>query len=538
MSFVKTRTAVTNVISNEDKVRVIHVGGQTITQQVISAQSSSLQNTMWNFNTPSTNTIVNRDWRVRYYVKFTPNDADAGFKDAADAPAMFPIASATANTQLSLNGASTSVQTNLISGALLRYGVTDDDRRGSLSTTAAYPDLVRSYAEAGATMLNPLASYGFIATEDSRGAFPYTLDTSDGSRSYVFTEPVFVSPLVSGCTPTDGFINLSSAQLLLNFSNSLEELMWSHDSTQETKDYDGMSISFYRTPELLLEFITPNAMYVIPKFISYDYYSPTISTQSSPRLSAGAVIPSFSTQTVQLSSIPKRVYIYVQRSNRKAVETSTFCRIDSISCNFNNQSGLLASSSEQQIFNMNYRNGCNLTYTQTHSQVGSVVCVEFGSDIGLDMDLAPGTSGLYNIQFQIGFTNISAAAFDPIVICAYMMQGECTLGNNECSFKLGNISSSDVMNTVMYGPEVHHNILDQGGSFFSGLKSFVNKAASGIGSVARLAAPIVSAINPQYGALVGQAGQYADLAKQASGGMLSGGGLAQHRLKRTTSKKR
>jgi len=91
----------------------------------------------------------------------------------------------------------------------------------------------------------------------------------------------------------------------------------------------------------------------------------------------------------------------------------------------------------------------------------------------------------------------------------------------------------------MSGREVdyHHFNGISGGSFWTSLKSFVNKVASGVGSVAKIAAPIVGAIAPQFAAPIAGVGGLASAVENATGGRLSGGKLAGTRVSRRAMKR-
>ena len=187
---------------------------------------------------------------------------------------------------------------------------------------------------------------------------------------------------------------------------------------------------------------------------------------------------------------------------------------NNISINFANVSGLFASASPQQLWKMSERNGCNISWVEYQSYRGSVIVIDFGKDIGLDSDLAPGTQGLFQIQPTISFTNISASNFTPEINVVYILQGQVTIVPNACRFTLGNLTRQIVMDTSTMGVEVPISRLDTGGSFWSKLKNTVGK-------VARFISPALQAVNPELGAI--SQGVARLTGQGLSGGILSGG---------------
>jgi hypothetical protein len=225
-------------------------------------------------------------------------------------------------------------------------------------------------------------------------------------------------------------------------------------------------------------------------------------------------VPGFACQSQQLNQVPRRMMIFVRQQNPTSFTTQSFCRIDNISINFANVSGLFASATPQQLWKMSERNGCNISWVEYQSYRGSVIVIDFGKDIGLDSDLAPGTQGLFQIQPTISFTNISASNFTPEINVVYIFQGQVTIVPNACRFTLGNLTRQIVMDTSTTGVEVPISRLDTGGSFWSKLKNTVGK-------VARFISPALQAINPELGAI--SQGVARLTGQGLSGGILSGG---------------
>jgi len=276
-----------------------------------------------------------------------------------------------------------------------------------------------------------------------------------------------------------------------------------------------------------------------------EYYQPVISTQQGSALAPGASVASFACQSQQLNQVPKRMLVFVRHLNPSSLETQSFCRIDGFNLNFANVAGLFASASTQQLWQMSQRNGSNISWVEWENWRGSVLAIDFGKDIGLEADLAPGTQGLFQIQPQVSFTNVSPDPFTPEINVVYILQGNVVVVPNACRFTLGNLTRETVLQTATFGQEIPHemhSILDSGGSFWSSLKSFVKKAVHGIGSAAKVAsamAPALGMINPALGASVGSiasgVSRFAPAFEGALGNGMAGGRMAGGRLRRVAA---
>lgn len=139
-----------------------------------------------------------------------------------------------------------------------------------------------------------------------------------------------------------------------------------------------------------------------------------------------------------------------------------------------------------------------------------------------------GCQGQYTIQIQMDVVNDSGETAAWEFYQVFMMEGTFSISENFARASLGNLNNQMVLQTKMSGREVdyHHYVSLSGGGFWSGLKSFVNKIATGVGSVARFVAPVVSAIAPEFSPIVAGVSGLSSAVKDATGGRLAGGMLA------------
>ena len=299
----------------------------------------------------------------------------------------------------------------------------------------------------------------------------------------------------------------------------------------------------YQAPELLTTYITPDLVEPIPQLQVLPYVKPQEYIKSIESLASGASTRVIS-DSIRLSQIPKKMYLFCRhkRSEVNQDYSDSFLRIDRLSVLFNNQSGLFASASEQDLYAISKSNGLNLSYPQWRLYRGGVFCCEFGKDIELLDNEAPGVQGVYTIQVQMDVTNVSDFPFDGEFFVVMLNEGSFSISEQFARASLGNLSPQAVL-MAKESPEIAHVHYDalQGGGFFSGLKNIIHKISSGIGQVADVAShilPVIPGIGPEIGAITGAVGNVAKGISGAtrgsgiSGGMISGGARSGARARR------
>ena len=206
---------------------------------------------------------------------------------------------------------------------------------------------------------------------------------------------------------------------------------------------------------------------------------------------------------------------------------------------------MFSSASEQDLFEISKRNGLNLSYQQWRKYRGGVFCLEFGKDIGLLDNEAPGVQGQYTMQIQMDVSNVSGADFIPEFYQLFLMEGTFSIAENMGRASLGNLTQQAVL-ASKEAPELDYNHYQtlQGGSFWSSLKSFVNKISRGVQKGVKIAetlAPAVVGAFPELAPFAGALpllGQVAGGVRGATGGRLAGGRLAGGRMSRRAMRNR
>ena len=267
------------------------------------------------------------------------------------------------------------------------------------------------------------------------------------------------------------------------------------------------------------------------------------------------------TNSLQLNQIPDKLIIFVRKlaSNQSYGDPDVALPISQVSINFNNMSGILASASQVQLWQMTRENGCNNTwldfygaamgtrqgviqyngqgvppYTgqtngsniyaavnpaagvattaagsatkvgyiqQVYATAGSYLCLEFGKDIQLTEDFyAAGSLGNFNLQVQLNLANYNSYDYDAAhpceIVLITMNSGVFVCERGTSSTYTGILTKQDVLEASQQDHYTHDDVARiVGGGFFGALKS----AASRLAPMARQAASAVGNAAMQHG---------------------------------------
>lgn len=495
-------------------------GGKEVSYQQFIATSFSDQNCTWDCNPPDVRTIVDRKVYVKmsYLLTFTGSDQGSNLLAIGtdDAPRAFPIAQTTQTLRASINNTTVSIDTNAVINALLWYHNDRRTRREDYSGTPSMLDQSQDYSTLTGFVRNPLGLYGDNTSEEARGGFVgmTVLTNTHTSATVLLTvrEPLFLSPYLFGKRSDPGFVGINKMQVYLQFGDLTRA--WSHATggntiTTITASVTGGSQQAAGvSPTLEFCYITPKNIPPIPRSVYYPYFevieyvSPTVTV-------ASGASSTTNTNSFFLSSIPKRIYLYVRREDkdRTYLTTDTFGYIQQISVKFGNRVGLFSSASPESLYLMSVNNGCNMSWNQWSKGVGSVICMEPGKDIGLDELNAPGVAdgGQFFLQVTFTFSNpgLASVIYSPYVVVV----NEGTILNEDARSipQIGVITKADVLRSEESGvPQVSYQQAETiyGGDFFSSLKSFIGKTVPYVSTGLEIAKKACGALE-KYGPLIG-----------------------------------
>lgn len=539
MQAIKVVEPRVNVREDEQKNHIVLQGGSRYTEKTHIADSwgnpgETPVEAQFSFDPPSAQTITDRMMRIRCYVDVESKDGDFQL-GTNDGPRQFPIHSMCETLTVQINGESISDNIGEKLHAMLAYGNCPEDRNKTWSTTPAMPDQYQQLSDwtTYGSGKNPLADYGENSSETPRGGFVAQVISPTHIR-YVITEPVLMSPFYDGLgSQVEGFCNVEQFDLSYRWVSDPSQF-WTHSDAGNA--ISGVNVSFYRAPEILVTYITPDITQNIPRLLTLPYHKQISYRKDVSAMAIGEKRTGLLSDSIKLSQIPRRMYIFVKQNKRSMdfTQPNAFAGISRISVDWENQTGLFGSATQQDLYEISRRNGLNMSYTQFAKHRGSVICIEFGTQLGLLDNEAPGVRGAYMMSVSIDVENLSGEAdWDGQFYLVAVNEGTFQIAENIGRATLGNLSA-DVAFAAKRSEELdytHYEAL-RGGGFFSSLKSFVNKVARGVQTGAAAAeklAPAVVGAFPELApvaAAIPAVSAGAALARSLSGGGLAGGRLS------------
>jgi len=446
----------------------------TYTQfQAISASSSQI---VWNVQVPSESIVIDRHLLMTAKVSFTLNLSNVpvgencinwGLDTALSA---FPLSSLFTTVQATINNSSTSVNLQDILPMILRM---NDNRKLARynSMTPSLPDCqwgdfsqavntVGPIANSNNNVLSSLNNNGYDNDFQPRGSYPVELlgithnvagggvnaslvstnvaDTWIIGLAFTCTEPFLALSPFTNCMPQSqqsgsGLIGINNMSIVCNVDNSCKRLLGSaknyinlNNGISLGYNQGGQNVPAFQNARLLFNFQTLSSLQyskisskcIVP-YSDYPRYLSTFTTAN--EINPGAV-STLTSQNIQLNQVPGLIMISVRipMSQQNYQNTSSFLSIQNISINFNSQSGLLASCTPQDLYNISYRNNCAQSYYEwqgynnnfdngapnsTAVPTGSLLVLNPSLDFSLPEFLSCGSLGQFSFQFNITVKN-------------------------------------------------------------------------------------------------------------------------------------
>lgn len=565
------------IIDNKRVYSVLKCGRRTTFKRWT---TNSVSSSNINFSTPppSAGIIVDRKITLtlpmRVTAQFQINNGAAQFTTIFDkdliCPRAFPIHTLLNTIQLTINNCSITQNIGEIIHALLRYNTTEELLAMDYAGTPSALDNLANYENGTGSLLDVVAGIknkAFFGISP-RGSFsqfkiiqndliptaggPNVIKTGTVVFDMVCTEQIMMSPLYWGKDNGSGFTNVTSMDWIFNFLNNparvfsykraprpgapdpplINDYLKFNSATIQFNPSGGPQFSFSTVqPTLNITYITPESVTAIPENmpITYPYFMiDRFSKESSVISALPPVNPGdppnvidITSDNIQLSSIPRRVYVYVRPSNSNINNnpnlTDCYYTIEKMNVQFGNETGIFAESSQYELYKMSRKNHCSLSFDEWSgipavqnyayeqagvvtaatyvSLVGSVICFEFASDIGLDPTQAPGLGqGSYNLQIQVTVRNnnvstIRTAAGEqvngwnnviPTLYIVPVYEGTFTItGKGSGQIQNAVLSYNDIL-TAQQNPMYNYKDVQEvnGGNFMSGLKSLVPRLKS------------------------------------------------------------
>ena len=280
--------------------------------------------------------------------------------------------------------------------------------------------------------------------------------------SFTSTEPfIALSPFINfGADNSAGLLGVNTMSFVLNIDNACARMMSSASgvvvnagaANQGWGPYisaislGGGTLAAFANTKLLFNFLSLQpeqyAKLSTKNVVPYHDYPRFLTVQNGqapinaciypvPAFQAsGVTIPplvqnrtTLTSQAIQLNQIPDLILICarVPMSSQDWSNTSSFLTINDIRLNFNNSSGLLASATQQDLFEMSVRNGSAQSWSEfsglsQHNDqttgmlkyiptTGSVLVINPSLDMSLPSYLTASSLGQFQLQFNLSVFN-------------------------------------------------------------------------------------------------------------------------------------
>jgi hypothetical protein len=529
-SIVKIEEVRANVHQSTVKDHIVYGGGSRYEVYKESANNAFLINHSFQIN-PNTNQIVDRRLQLEYEFTITtstPNTQKESY-GVDFSVRQFPLNNIIENASVRINGTLFS-ENNQKFIAMARYGNDVDERENAFGKTASYPDDLYEYGLTGTGYTRTAINiYGASSGETHRGGFPCYVGvgsgdisptnpagtfisgverTSTGANSLIYrikvVEPILISPFISGIHQGEGLTNCNQINVDLQFTSDIAKKFISERVGKVATSY---TIALTGAPSLIYTLITPNELYIpIPRqILPYSFLDTHRKTATGPgAISAYNSKFSIDSDTFKLSQVPHSVYIWAQPVDtaRNVKKGDFFAVLEKLSIRFNNQT-LFNQATTETLFDIAKKNGCNMQYVQWSEYVGSVLRIDFSSDVGLPSYLSPGVPAQLQMQILPSFINRAKfatpieTAFELFVVFQY--GGTITVMENACIQSIANISQVDALESNKPESkieEVHNHSEVVGGKLhWSDVKTALNKTAR----VGQLISPLFGPLAPELG---------------------------------------
>jgi hypothetical protein len=260
-------------------------------------------------------------------------------------------------------------------------------------TFVSYPNNVLAYdmnRPAGAVITHkPRGNFkilGIWAGNADGGTVP-AIDSTEVYVQFEVTEPLLLSPFIFGSGEgKQGFYGIQTMNFQMNMLSNAQRawrcVRFGSDFTRN------VVVERFEDSTLQFQFLTPHASEMLDARNVVPYYEfPVYRTTNFPdivgrgtgligangRFSEGgsAVLNS---SNIQLNGIPDKLVIFVRKNmgNLDCRESDKYLTIKGIRINFNNQAGLLASQSPQQLYQNSVLSGLHMSWEQFSGLTTSV----------------------------------------------------------------------------------------------------------------------------------------------------------------------
>ena len=484
-------------------------GGQNMTVAKFNAISASTSQLTFNIQVPSEQTVIDRrcmlhsTWQIQI-TGTVPTIGDYLINvGSQDALAPFPAHQLFSTAQITINNNTVSMNVQDVINAVLR----SNDNRELQAYNGMCPvafDTYRNYSDAVLANNNPLGSYVNVSDNDIQPRGAFYIDNISGntpaaaageSKTVIVTfstaEPLLVSPFIFADPKSNnqGIYGVQNLNAVFNVGGANRVWRSANPNISEVK------VVSCDKAELVFNFITghPSDLMSARNVVPY-YELPRYISQIKSNVPAGKSTQPFN--SIQLNQIPDKLIVFCRKQlgAQTANDADAFLPITGISLNWNNQSGILASATAQDLFRYSRESGYNGTWNEFSGSAwrnapaggdgsgvltsGSMLMLTFGEHIQITEDwYSAGSLGNFNLQFDISVDNKTGAALSNYeIVCITVNSGCFVCERGTSSIYTGILTRQDVLEASQMEPYGKDDVKRMiGGGWFDVLKSVAGK---------------------------------------------------------------
>jgi hypothetical protein len=455
-------------------------GASQTTFQPFPSTSASNSALIWNVQVPSENVVIGRDVLLNTalcielsYGGGVPLGDSVWSYGNTDAFQAFPLNSLFTTATAQINNTTVSINTKDVLPSLLRMNDSRELYRYNSMTPALPDQAYGAYADGVNATNNPLASYNtasYDLDQVPRGAFPIIylvkryigtafqdnspISTGTANENWkigvatIVTEPIFLSPFIWSNPEYNcqGLLGINNMAFTMNIDATASRV-WSTASPYFTGIVLGSPNAFVQSsaftlpatpvgqqgilsntlgvPSLLFKFLStqPSDLIQTKNVVPYmDFPRYLTSSANNPTFTAvGQSGLKVNSSNLQINQIPDYFIITarVPMSQQTPENSMSQFVIQNISINLNNQSGLLSSASQYDLWRASAKNGSAQSWAEFSglqssftggvsdniATTGSVLVLSPPYDLSLPNYISSGSLGNYNFQFSVTLAN-------------------------------------------------------------------------------------------------------------------------------------
>lgn len=485
-------------------------GGSSSTYQQFNAVSTSSSSVTFNLQVPSENIVVNRELSIQSDIFFTISITNVPVGQSAfdygntDSLQAFPFNSLFTTSSAQINNTNVSVNTQDVLPQLIRLNNSRELYKYNGFTPTLPDQAYKSFNDSVNASNNPLGDYNDTSYDVDlmpRGAYPLTTavinhsiagvptdadlvstaltDTWTIECSVNVTEPLIgLSPFVFGDCDYNkqGLVGINAMSFVFNIDSTCKRFF---SSASSPPGYGGVSrvISCalgttaqpnpFQNCRMLANFISTQPSDLIParNVTPYMDFPRYLSLQSSTGNLGAGLSATLNSQNIQINQLPDYFIVAVRKpmSQQTITDSSSFLKLNSISVNLNNASGLLSSATPQDLWRISSANNSTQNWQEFNGSAsvasasstavsasvnttGSLLILSPAFDLSLPDYLSSGSIGQYNFQMQMNVTNNSTEAFTPEICIMCVNSGVFTTIAGSSSIFTGILTKSMVLN--------------------------------------------------------------------------------------------